>query len=134
MKRYLLDTSALLTLWDDEAGADQVAEILHQAESGKVKCFGCFISLMETFYRIWRDEDASSGRLAYEMCKSLPIEWIHESEELLVKAAELKAAQHLSLADAWIAASAIMAGATLVHKDPEFSALDIPQLTLPLKT
>jgi len=134
VKRYLLDTSALLTLWDEEPGADQVAEILHQAESRKAKCYGCFMTLVETFYRIWRDEEPNSGRLAYEMCKSLPIEWIHETEELLIKAAELKASQHLSLADAWIAASAIVAGATLVHKDPEFSALDIPQLLLPLKT
>jgi len=32
MKRYLLDTSALLTLRDDEPGADQVADILYQAQ------------------------------------------------------------------------------------------------------
>jgi PIN domain nuclease of toxin-antitoxin system len=28
VKRYLLDTSALLTLRDDEPGADRVAELL----------------------------------------------------------------------------------------------------------
>ena len=31
MKRYVLDTSALLTLRDDEPGAERVAEVLHQA-------------------------------------------------------------------------------------------------------
>lgn len=32
MKRYVLDTSALLTLWDNDAGADEVASLLYQAQ------------------------------------------------------------------------------------------------------
>ena len=35
MKRFLLDTSALLTLRDDEPGAERVGEILQQAAKGK---------------------------------------------------------------------------------------------------
>lgn len=53
MKRYLLDTSALLTLRDDEPGAERVAELLGLSQQGSVKCFGCFLSLMEVLYRIW---------------------------------------------------------------------------------
>lgn len=134
MKRYLLDTSALLTLRDDEAGADQVAEILYAAQQGKAQCFGCFMSLMEVLYRIWKDENEQEGRLAYQQCLSLPIEWVHEHGALLEKAAEVKACHPLSLADAWIAATAILQGAVLVHKDPEFAALDCRQLVLPYKT
>ena len=40
----------------------------------------------------------------------------------------------ISVVDAWIAAAAMLRGATLLHKDPEFSALPIPQETLPLKS
>ena len=133
MKRYLLDTSALLTLRDDEAGADQVAEILHQAQQGQSQCFGCFMSLMEVFYRVWKDENEQEGRLAYQQCLSLPIEWIHEHRTLLEKAAEIKASHQLSLADAWIAATALLQGAILVHKDPEFTVLDCRQIILPYK-
>lgn len=133
MKRYLLDTSALLTLRDNEAGADQVAEILHQAQQAKAQCFGCFMSLMEVFYRVWKDESEQEGRLAYQQCLSLPIEWIHEHRVLLEKAAEIKACRQLSLADAWIAATALLQGASLVHKDPEFEALDCRQIVLPYK-
>jgi predicted nucleic acid-binding protein len=61
------------------------------------------------------------------------MEWIHESTELLEEAAAIKAKNALSLADAWIAATARLAGATLVHKDPEFAALKLPQEVLPLK-
>jgi len=134
MISYLLDTSALLTLRDDEPGADQVAELLHAAMRGKARCSACFITLMEILYRTWKDEGETAGRLAYEQSLSLPISWIHESPELLLMAAEIKARHPLSLAGAWIAASALLNGARLVHKDPEFAALDVPQLALPYKT
>lgn len=133
MKRWLLDTSALLALRDDEAGADRVAALLNQVQGGRAKCYGCFMSLMEVYYRVWKDESEAAGRLAYEQCLSLPIEWMHESPELLETAATIKATNALSLADAWIAAAATLAGATLVHKDPEFAALKLKQEVLPLK-
>ena len=134
MKRYVLDTSALLTLRDDEPGADRVAELLQLAAKGRARCYGCFISLMEVLYRVWRDEDETSGRLAYQQCLALPVEWVSCSDDLLLLAAEMKALHPLSLADAWIAACARVQGAVLVHKDPEFDALlIIEQESLPLK-
>ena len=90
MKRYLLDTSALLALRDDEAGADRVAALLDQFAKGKVQCMGCFMSLMEVLHRVWRDESEKEGRLAYAQCLALPIVWIHESRSLLMRAAEIK--------------------------------------------
>ena len=56
MKCYVFDTSALLTLRDNESGAEQVADLLYQAESLKIKGLVCFISLMEVLYRVWKDE------------------------------------------------------------------------------
>jgi predicted nucleic acid-binding protein len=133
MKRFLLDTSALLTLRDDEPGADRVEEVLRLASENKAKCYGCFMSLMEVLYRVWRDEDKVSGQLAYQQCLALPIEWLHSSDTMLSKAAELKALYPLSLADAWIAACASEQGAVLLHKDPEFKPFPIAQEFLPLK-
>lgn len=133
MKRCLLDTSALLTLRDNEPGADRVAELLRLAQKKKIECLGCFMTLMEILYRVWRDENQAAGWLAYEQCMALPIEWIHESPELLKKAAQIKATYPLSIADAWIAACALMENATLIHKDPEFQELDVSQELLPLK-
>lgn len=133
MKTYLLDTSALLTLRDDEPGADQVAGLLSQAQDGRIKCLGCFVTLMEVFYRVWRDEGEVAGRLAYEQCLALPIIWVHESSTLPVKAGEIKARLPLSLADAWIAACAVLERAILVHKDPEFKRVELDQVALPFK-
>ncbi len=133
MKTYLLDTSAILTLRDDEPGADDVANLLSMAQEAKVRCLGCFISLMEMYYRVWKDEGKTAGHLAYEQCQSLPITWIHESPALLQKAAAIKACHPVSLADAWIAACAILEDAKLVHKDPEFKSIKLKQFILPLK-
>ena len=120
----LLDTSALLTLRDDEAGAGRVEEALEQPG----RCYACFLSRMEVLYRVWKDEDERAGRLAYEQLKALPLHWVEVSEPLLEQAASIKARHSLSLADAWIAAAAQQVGATLLHKDPEFRAIaNLPQ-------
>lgn len=133
MKRWLLDTTALLALRDDEPGADEVAGLLQQAQRGEARCLGCFMSQMEVLYRVWKDEGEMAGRLAYEQTLALPIQWLHETPALLQAAARIQATQRVSLADAWIAACAQLEDATLVHKDPEFAGIDIPQQVLPYK-
>ena len=119
MPRICLDTSALLTLRDDEPGAERVA----QALEGPIRCTACFISRMEVLYRVWKDEGERQGRLAYEQLQALPIDWLEAAEPLLLLATEIKAKQRLSPADAWIAATAFQSGSTLLHKDPEFGAI-----------
>jgi len=130
VKRFLLDTSALLTLRDDEPGADRVAALLRGPDGS---CFACFMTRMEILYRVWKDEGELAGKLALQQSLALPLRWIELSDELLRRAAEIKALNALSLADAWIAAAAIEQNAVLVHKDPEFRTLALEQEVLPLK-
>ena len=119
MPAFCLDTSAILTLRDDEPGAERVAMLLE----GPDPCFSCFITRMEVLYRVWKDEGERSGRLAYEQLQSLPIQWVDQTEPLLLEASRIKALHRLSVADAWIAAAALLGRATLLHKDPEFEAI-----------
>ena len=119
MPAFCLDTSAILTLRDDEPGAERVAMLLE----GPDPCFSCFITRMEVLYRVWKDEGERSGRLAYEQLQSLPIEWVDQTEPLLLEASRIKALHRLSVADAWIAAAALLGRATLLHKDPQFEAI-----------
>ena len=119
MPAFCLDTSAILTLRDDEPGAERVAMVLE----GPDPCFACFITRMEVLYRVWKDEGERSGRLAYEQLQSLPIQWVDQTEPLLLEASRIKALHRLSVADAWIAAAALLGRATLLHKDPEFEAI-----------
>jgi predicted nucleic acid-binding protein len=122
--RWLLDTSALLALRDNEAGAERVAALLRQAIEGHGMVLACFMSRMEVLYRVWKDEDERQARLADAQLQSLPIRWVAASDPLLERAAAIKACHALSVADAWIAAAARQEGAVLVHKDPEFQAIN----------
>jgi predicted nucleic acid-binding protein len=134
MSGYLLDTSAPLALRDNEPGADRVAELLAAAADGGPACHGCFMTLMEVLYRVWKDEGEAAGRTAHAGCQRLAITWVHENSALLERAAEVKARFPVSLADAWIAAAALELDAVLVHKDPEFERIDgLKQEVLPYK-
>jgi predicted nucleic acid-binding protein len=115
----LLDTSALLTLRDDETVAARLEQALEQPQ----RCYAGFLTRMEVLYRVWKDEDERAGRLAYEQLKAIPLLWIEASEPLLELAASIKVRDALSVADAWIAAAAQQVGATLLHKDPEFRVM-----------
>lgn len=58
-------------------------------QAGRAEYYGCFMSLMEVYYRVWKDESGAAARLAYEQYLSLPIEWLRESPELLEAAAAI---------------------------------------------
>lgn len=133
MSRWLLDTSALLTLRDDEPGAVEVADVLGQAAAGEVAVFACFMTLVEVHYRVWKDEGQRAGLLARQQVRELPLTWVDQSPDLMLGAAKWKATAQLSLAGAWIAAAAELQGAVLMHKDPEFGTLPLRQHVLPLK-
>ena len=83
----------------------------------------CFVTRMEALYRVWKNEGERSGPLTYEQLQSLPIQWVDQTEPLLLEASRIKATHPLSVADAWIAAAARLSRATLLHKDPEFEAI-----------
>jgi len=129
---YVLDTSAILALRGDEAGADRIEAILRDAAAGKARVLVSFMSRLELLYRISRDEGEESAAEALRLLDASGVEWVSCDDEILRRAARLKAAGGLSIADAWIAATALLAGAPLVHKDPEFDPIQgLAQARLP---
>ncbi|MEO6163305.1 MAG: PIN domain-containing protein [Candidatus Binatia bacterium] len=117
---FVLDTSALLTLRGNEAGADRVAKLLQQATRRQCRLLVSFMTRMETLYLIWRDEGEQQAREALRLLDSLAIEWVSCEPRILEASAYVKSQGGLSVADSWIAATAISREATLIHKDPEF--------------
>ena len=79
MSPVVLDTSALLALRDDEPGADRVAALLAEAANGRRAVLACFITEMELWYRVWKDEGEVAGRAAHATCRALPIQWVPAS-------------------------------------------------------
>lgn len=134
-KRYVLDTSAFLTLIEDEAGADIVQDLLQRARQGEVEIWASFVSFTEVFYITLQEHDEEEARTRLNLMKRLPLERVESSEEIGMFAGEFKARHRISFADAWIAATARFYQAILVHKDPEFEQIkaDIALLPLPYK-
>jgi len=121
---YVLDTSAWLTLIEDEAGADVVQSILESANSGNVEILVSFMSFMEVFYITLQEREIEEAETRLRMMASLPITRVESTVSLSIAAGRLKAKHRMSVADAWIAALAQERSATLVHKDPEFEQIE----------
>jgi len=78
---------------------------------------------MELLYRISADEGEEAAASALRLVDSTPLRWVSCDMAILQQAARIKARGGLSVADAWIAATAVEQGAVLVHKDPEFEGV-----------
>ena len=132
---YVFDTSAWLTLIEDEAGADVVESLLEKASAGSVEILVSFMSFMEVFYITLQECDIEEAQTRLSLMASLPIARAESTVSLSIAAARLKAKHRMSVADAWIAALAQEKGATLVHKDPEFEQIEdaLEMLKLPYK-
>ena len=133
--RFLLDTSAILALTDREEGWEAVASLLQEAVAGQCQLECCAASLMELYYITIREQSEEAAAELVATLKSWPVRWIYPDERLFLLAGRIKALHQLSFADALIAATAKLHGATLVHKDPEIEALgaELEQRTLPFK-
>lgn len=119
---FVLDTSAILTLWNEEDGASTVDRILRDSQHYR-KVFISFMTFMECRYRVWKDHGRSAADELFRSLNLLPATRVDIDDTLLMIASEVKAQYKISVADSWIIATAITRTATLVHKDPEFEAL-----------
>ena len=126
--RYVLDTSALLALRDDESGAERVHRIIDATRKRRASAYVSFMTRMELLYRIAASESEDAAAAALRLLDALPLQWVTCEPPILVEAARIKQQGGLSVADAWIAATTVVRQAVLVHKDAEFAALaDLPQ-------
>src|SRR5438876_5331660 len=119
--RLVLDTSAVLAMRSDEPGADRVERLLRSARAGRATVLLSFMTRMELLYRIGADEGQEQADAAITLLDATGIEWVSCEPAILQEAARIKAGGGLSVADAWIAATAAVREAVLVHKDPEFA-------------
>ncbi len=129
---YLLDTSALLSFIEDEAGADRVEKALKQSTT-----LLPWMVLLETYYITLQEEGQAEADRRIALIKQLKVKIVWDMDEpTLLTAGRLKADHRVSLADAVIAAFAIRRAAVLMHKDPEFEALTglLPMESLPYKS
>jgi len=140
---YVLDTSALLAVVQDEPGGLEVLEILASGVPGEVHepaaeagtappVFLPFIALMELEYKLRRRGGPYEAERQSAIIRAWPVELVESSPRWRHVAAQVKATYSLSVADAWIASLAILRSARLVHRDPELDAIEgLRSLRLP---
>mgnify|MGYP001560183208 CR=1 FL=1 len=128
---YVLDTSALLALWNDEEGADAVEYILR---SGAL-IYISFMTFMEGRYRLWKSVSKDESNEFSKYLELLPIKRVNINDLIFEKSVEIKATNNLSVCDSWIISTAIATNSILVHKDPEFMQVKkkVKLKTLPYK-
>lgn len=119
----VLDTSAIFSVMRDEPGAEFVEARLDDAASGKVTLAASFVSLTEIFYNTIQLAGKRRADELIAIVKSWPMEFVYADEAICLAAGELKAEFSISFADAFVAATAQSRSALLIHKDPEFDAL-----------
>ena len=97
---YVLDTSAWLTLIEDEPGADLVQEILEKAKTGEVIILASFMSFMEVYYITLQERDQKEAQARVDLMAALPVSRMESTERLAIVAGEMKANHRFSVADA----------------------------------
>lgn len=118
-RSFVFDTSAIFTLLEDENGADRVEQILREQN-----VIVSWVTLMEMMYISRQETSEQTALKRYAAIKQMGITILWEANEpLLLIAARLKAEHRISFADAIVAATAIHQKAILLHKDPEYDAL-----------
>ena len=126
MATMVLDAHALMVLFNDEPGADEVEKILLKAESGSPKLLLSVVNWGEIYYSILRGAsqemaDAKSHEIAGMQIELVPVD--ADDLELVRQAAAFKATRKMSYADCFAGALAKIKNAELVTGDREFKQL-----------
>lgn len=124
MKTYILDSFALLAYFRNEAGANEVEDLLTSASEGKLILMMTTINIGEVYYMSVRKDGKSMAEKVWNAISNFPIEIIQVDLDFTLDAARIKANYKLSYADAFAAALAIKMKGILITGDKEFLNLN----------
>jgi predicted nucleic acid-binding protein len=127
MTTMVLDAHALMVLFSDEPGADEVEKILLKAESGNPRLLMSVINWGEIYYSIVRGAsqeiaDSKAHEIGGMRIELVPVD--ARDLELIRQAAVFKATKKMSYADCFAAALAKIKNAELITGDPEFKVVE----------
>ena len=126
MATMVLDAHALMVLFNDEPGADEVERILLKAESGSPKLLMSVVNWGEIYYSILGGASQEMAETKAHEIAGMQIELVPVDAndlELVRQAAAFKATRKMSYADCFAAALAKIKNAELVTGDREFKRL-----------
>ena len=126
MATMVVDAHALMVLFNDEPGAEEMEKILLKAESGSPKLLMSVVNWSEIYYSILRGAsqemaEAKAHEIAGMQIELVPVDT--DDLELVRQAAAFKATRKMSYADCFAAALAKIKNAELITGNREFKQL-----------
>lgn len=123
MKRYVLDSYAVIAYFEDEPGADRVAMVLRQLIRGKAKGFMSVVNWGEVYYNTMREQGVSEAEKVILQLAKFPVQIVDVNKDLAYEAAKLKGEFRIAYADCFAMALSVKLKADLVTGDPDFKKL-----------
>jgi len=117
---YVLDSFALLSYLQNEAGAERVQEVLREAQAGRADVWLSIINYGEALYVTERERGLKAAQEAVAAIDGLPVRVADAGRKLTFAAAHVKAVLPLAYADAFAVALAAEKGGRVITGDPEF--------------
>lgn len=124
MKKYVMDSFAMIAFFEDQPGADRVTEILNELVHRKAKAFMTVVNWGEIYYNTMRVEGIEQAEGVIKQFNRYPIELIDADRSLTYEAVKLKGKYKIAFADCFAAALSLKLKAPIVTGDPEFKKLE----------
>ncbi len=124
MKRYVLDSYALIAYFNGEEAGKSVTEILKKTLEDNVEAYMSVVNWGELYYITHREQGPVQAETCLKVLGEYPVEIVDANQALTLDAAKFKADHKMSYADAFAAALAKQKKAELVTGDPEFKVLE----------
>ena len=125
MATKVLDSWALIALFNEESAAEDVEKLLHAATAGRHTLLMHVINWGEIYYTTMRRGGESAAKSVATDIGQMPINIVESANfELVRQAAAFKATKKLSYADCFAAALAKLRRAEFVTGDREFKTME----------
>jgi len=125
MATKVLDSWALIALFNEESAAEDVEKLLHAATAGRHTLLMHVINWGEIYYTTMRRGGESAAKSVAADIGQMPINIVESANfELVRRAAAFKATKKLSYADCFAVALAKLRRAEFVTGDPEFKTME----------
>jgi len=124
VKTYVLDSTALVTFFEDRAGAEKAEGLLVNASEAKRPLLMSVVNWGEVYHSIWRTRGEQAANEKLQEISQLPIDVIDVDMPTAKLAARFKAECKLPYADCFAAALAQQRKSALITSDADFKAVE----------
>ena len=122
--RIVLDTKPLMKLFAKEEGWEAVQKILSKVEVDEIEGAISVVTLTEVYYKYLLEKRPELAKTRTEELRyAIYLRKLEIDDEVAVKAGEFKGKYNVSVADAFIAASAYLESLTIISDDIDFQRI-----------